>query len=491
MSCVGADEMRAIEQTAFDRGVDPGELMDRAGEGIAARLIHHFPDPGTAVAYLGKGNNSGDALVALDLLRRTGWQIAVRASHPETEWSTLSRQRIRRLGISPHDQVPAHPSRPLLLLDGLLGIGARGPLREPLTGLAEEMTDLRKNHGAIVAAMDLPSGLDADSGELHSGGVVADLTLTVGIPKRGLLTDLAANTTGRLFLIPLEDLPIPDQPGLQLATPDTFPGLLRPRPHDWHKGNAGRVSILAGSPGMSGAATLAATAALRAGAGLVTLHLDSRTPSTTPPEVMVRRSDDAMNEAFSFRADALVVGPGLGQADEGDLPRLVNHLIANEHPAALDADALNWIAATNRLDLLRPQYLITPHPGEFARLAPDLAGLPRDDAAARFVERHPCTLLLKGTHTLVASPGEPVRINPTGHSGMASGGQGDVLSGVCGALLAAGNSPVDAAMLGAWLCGRAAERAITHGKQSPESMAASDTIDHLGGAFTDWREKLR
>ena len=295
--------MRTIEEAAFKRGVDPGELMDRAGEGIAARLLDHFPQPGTAIAYLGKGNNAGDALVALEILHRAGWQIALRCSHPEIDWTTLSHQRLRRLSIAPRE-IPAYSPRPLLLLDGLLGIGAKGALREPLVTLANEMNELRQNHGAIIAAMDLPSGLDADSGELHPGGVIADLTLTVGIPKTGLLTDRAANATGRLFLIPLADLPIPDRPGLRLITPDTIPGLLHPRPHDFHKGNAGRVAILAGSHGMSGAAALASTAALHAGAGLVTLYLDPDTLITTPPEIMVKGSAERFQEAFSSRADA-------------------------------------------------------------------------------------------------------------------------------------------------------------------------------------------
>ncbi|MGB6222971.1 MAG: NAD(P)H-hydrate dehydratase [Haloferula sp.] len=490
MSCVGVEEMRAIENAAFKRGVDPGELMDRAGEGIAARLLDHFPHPGTAIAYLGKGNNAGDALVALAILRQAGWQISLRSCYPEHEWSTLSRQRLRRLGLTPSD-LPTHPAHPLLLLDGLLGIGARGPLREPLASLATEMTELRQRRGALIAAMDLPSGLDADSGESQPGAVVADLTLTVGIPKQGLLTDAATNATGRLFLIPLKDLPLPDRPGIQLFSPDTFGGLLPPRPHDFHKGNAGRVAILAGSPGMSGAASLASTAALRAGAGLVTLYLHPDTKVSTPPEIMVKSHPESVDGAFSSRADARVIGPGLGNSSSAVQSRLLDRLATDETPAVLDADALNWIASASRQDLLHPQYLITPHPGEFARLAPDLADLPRPEAAARFVERHPCTLLLKGSHTLIAAPGESIRFNPTGHSGMASGGQGDVLAGVCGALLAAGIRPIDAASLGAWLCGRAAERALTHGHQSPESMTASDTIAQLGGAFDDWRQRRR
>lgn len=489
MSTVTADEMRELENAAFERGVDPGELMDRAAAGIARRLLNHFPAPGTAVAYIGKGNNGGDALVALEHLRAAGWEIAVRASHAIDELGELPADRLRRLGLEPlsHFQ-PTAAARPLLLLDGLLGIGASGSLREPLDGLAAEMAGLRADHGAIVAAIDLPSGLDATTGEPPDNGVTADLTVTVGVPKTGLFADAATDACGRLFLVPLDDLPIPDKPGPRLISPETLPGLLPPRPHSAHKGHAGRVAVIAGSPGMDAAAVLCSQAALRAGAGLVTVHLDPRTRITPPPEVMVHHRDDRFADTAESRADALIIGPGLGDTDR---TALLAFLENDDRPAVLDADALNAISAKNRHDLLRSNHLITPHPGEFARLAPDLKNLPRIEAATRFVERHPCVLLLKGARTIIAAPDRDPHWNPTGHAGMASGGQGDTLAGVCGALLAAGHDPAEAAMLGAWLCGRAAERALTHGGESEQSCTASDTAAHLGGAFTDWRNRRR
>jgi NAD(P)H-hydrate epimerase len=153
----------------------------------------------------------------------------------------------------------------------------------------------------------------------------------------------------------------------------------------------------------------------------------------------------------------------------------------------LDADGLNLLAAAGTTALLESRHLITPHPGEFRRLAPDLAEQDRLDAATAFVARHPCALLLKGARTLVAAPGEATRFNPTGHAGMASGGQGDVLAGVAGAFLAQGLKPADAASLAAWLCGRAAERALEKG---PITIA-SDTLAELGGAMRDWQERRR
>lgn len=253
--------------------------------------------------------------------------------------------------------------------------------------------------------------------------------------------------------------------------------------------------MLAGSPGMSGAAVLAASGALRGGAGLVSLFLSRAAfgglAAAMPAEVMVRVEEDAVDGLFAMAADARVIGPGMGALEEAARQRLLERLEGWGGPLVLDADALNLIAATGRHDLLGPSSLITPHPGEFRRLAPDLADLPRVEAARRFVARHPCTLLLKGARTLVASPDGVVRWNPTGHAGMASGGQGDVLAGLCGALLAAGHAAADAAMLGAWLGGRAGERAISHGGESEESLVAGDVLSHLGRAFADWRERRR
>jgi ADP-dependent NAD(P)H-hydrate dehydratase / NAD(P)H-hydrate epimerase len=488
MSFVTGAAMRSLEEAAFRRGVTAEHLMDLAGVGIARRLLAQFPQPGLAVGYVGKGNNGGDALVALRHLREAGWEIALRAAWPETEWGVLPRRKLRELGLSPVERIPERAGGPLLLLDGLLGIGAKGGLREPLLGSAREMAELREHQGAIIAAMDLPSGLDADSGGGES--VTADLTLTVAAPKRGMASENGVRRCGRVILVPLEDLPLPAEGDLKFFCPEAFPGLLPPRAHDFHKGDSGRVGILAGSPGMTGAAVLCASSALHAGAGLVGVHVEENylphLGAAMPPEAMVRVSTDPVKEAFEAGHDALVIGPGLGNAGKGYQAALLVRL-TEEIPAVIDADALNWIAAEDRLDLLREWHVITPHPGEFKRLVPDLAGLDRQEAVKAFGERYPCTLLLKGARTLVAKAGEAARFNPTGHAGMASGGQGDVLSGVIGTLLAQGLKGPDAAALAAWLCGRAAERCLGDG---PVCLA-SGTVRELGGSLRDWGEKKR
>ncbi|BCU76759.1 NAD(P)H-hydrate dehydratase [Luteolibacter sp. LG18] len=491
MGVVTADEMRALEEAAFQRGTTASVLMIEAGRGLGHAVARFFPEPGTAIACLGKGHNAGDALVALGVLRDAGWKIAIRAAWPQSEWAELTRAMLAALGEvewldGPPD--PAAARLPLILLDGLLGIGARGGPRGGLAPLAEEMRALRQAAGGRIVAVDLPSGVDADTGEIHPGAVVADLTLTIGVPKRGLLMGRAADAVGALGLVPVAELPVPAGGDMAMISPFTLAGALSPRPFDFHKGRAGRVGILAGSAAYSGAAVLAATGALRGGAGLVTLHVPEEAHAAIaakcPPEVMVRALRDP-RELLDFRYDSLVVGPGLGGVEAGLVRRL---LMDSPVPVVIDADALNAIAGD--FPELPAHHVLTPHPGEFRRLAPDLADLPREEAARAFADRHAPVLLLKGARTLVTAAGEPLWCNSTGSPGMASGGQGDALSGVIGALLAGGLAPLEAAACGAWLCGRGSERAIAAGA-SEESLLASDTLAHLGGAFRDWRERGR
>lgn len=497
MGAVTADEMRQIEEVAFRAGATPAGLMETAGRRLGQALVRFYPVPGTAVAYLGKGHNAGDALIALRELRAAGWRIAVRAAFPEVEWASLTRAVFRDLGEvqvlgQPIDGVET--KRPLLLLDGLVGIGSRGPLRGPLADLASEMNALRDSCGARIVAVDLPSGLDPDSGEILSGAVLADVTFTVGVPKRGVLDSRAVNAVGAIALVPLTELPVPDGGDFGLISPQTFPATSGPRPFEFHKGLAGRVGILAGSSTYRGAAILAATGALRGGAGLVTLHVPQeivdRVSVGCPPEVIVR-GYGSIEELLELSCDAWVAGPGLGPLDPKATRALLQLLERGTIPCVVDADALNAVAQAGSAARLPSTHVITPHPGEFRRLAPDLEGTARESAARVFADRTSPVLVLKGARTLVTAAGQTLWCNSTGTPGMACGGQGDVLSGVIGALLAAGSAPIEAAARGAWLCGRASEIALSTRAQSEESLLPQDTLAHLGAAFLDWREKGR
>jgi NAD(P)H-hydrate epimerase len=499
MTAVTVAEMRSLEEAALRDGWSEEQLLETAGENLAHAIARFFPTPGTIVGYLGKGHNAGDALVALRFLRdRYHWQVALRGAFPEEKWSPLTRVKFYELGSAEIlKTLPAWQSSPrsLVLLDGLLGIGAKGALREPLLALSREMAWLRENAGAKVAAIDLPSGVDPDRGEIFAGAVTADVTFMIAAAKRGLLFEHAADATGALAVVPVDSLkPTGGGGDFNLISPYTLDIGKAPRPFSFHKGQAGRVGILAGSAAFSGAAVLAATGALRGGAGLVTIHTPADAVATVaakcPPEIIVRSCADP-REILDLRYDSLVIGCGLHVEDETFRANILKLIAATELPAVIDAEALNLLSSSSDLSILKSNHLLTPHPGEFQRLAPDLKDQPREVAARTFADRTAATLLLKGSRTLVTRSGGPSRINSTGNPGMATGGQGDLLSGVIGALLAIGHPPVDAASLGAWLCGRSAERALLDPDLSPETLRATDVLDHLGGAFRDWKEQGR
>lgn len=498
MGAVTIEGMLAAEKRAIAAGWTEEALLDLAGQRLGRAIGRFFPLRGTAIGYLGKGHNAGDTLVALGVLRdEFGWRIEVRMGFPLEECAPLVRKKWQELGVTqPLDDPP--PWRdlplPLLLLDGLLGSGAKGALRAPLVSLGKEMAELRNLSGARIAAVDLPSGIDADLGTVFENGVTADATFMIANAKRGLLLGHAANTAGNLVLVPVEPLSSEDAGDLELIAPQIMTVGKSPRPFDFHKGTAGKVGIVAGSRTYTGAAVLAAMGALRAGAGLITLMVPENAAalisSKCPPEIMIRGIDsfhDLRPEGF----DSLVLGCGLGELEEREALALLDLIRHVTVPTVVDADAVNLIANHGALEILQTHHVLTPHPGEFRRLAPDLAELPREAAARGFVSRYPSTLLLKGARTIIARRNSALWINSTGSPGMATGGQGDLLSGVIGALLAIGHPPHEAAALGAWLCGRAAEIAIHQDEQSEESLTPSDVAARLGRAFLDWQRSAR
>ena len=494
MRAVNVMEMRMIERNAIDAGITEADLMESAGQALGHAIARCFPSPGSVIGYLGKGHNAGDTLIALRILRNHyGWTIHLRPAFPCDQCAPLTISSWRALGNGQatlsNGEIPTR--NPLILLDGLLGIGTTGPLREPLVSLAREMADLRNHHGASIASIDLPSGVDPDTGEIHLHAVVADHTFTVAAPKVGLLTARAASATGAISMVPVAALPCPSHGETELICPQACAFGKSPRPFDFHKGNAGRVAIFAGSTRYAGAAILTALGAIRGGAGLVTLHApsgacDAIAPRLPPEAMLVPCNDPKL--LLETNADALVIGPGLGIPNNSFQHSLRILLETATCPTVIDADALNFLASTNPPLTLHPHHLLTPHPGEFARLAPDLSHLNRESAARAFAERHPATLLLKGCRTLIARHGSPLRVNSTGTPEMSNGGQGDLLAGLLGALLASGLSTFDAASLGAWLCGRAAE---IHCSKHGGPCTATDTANSLGLARRDWQQGNR
>jgi NAD(P)H-hydrate epimerase len=486
-----AQEVKKIEADAFARGESAELLMEQAGLQVAEAVEQFFPQPGNAVVYFGKGHNGGDALVAARHLAEKGWRIEPHAAFPSGNCAELTQKKLREFQLVPLNTTGRSEEklRPLVILDGLLGISANGGLRDPIRAATREINRIRRESYAHVFAIDLPTGLDGDTGAADPDCVVADFTLTIGFAKTGLVADGAANFTGRLAVLPLPELRTEKISEGDTATPQNLAPFLPRRNSDSHKSNYGRVGIVAGSVGTTGAALMSSEAALRAGSGLITLFVTRDiypiVAAASTPEIMVRPVD-SFDEIPLEKLDVLAVGPGLGRARNAEILRLVERA---PQPMVVDADALN--AVSTNIELLKncagPR-LLTPHPGEMARLF-STAGKSRVEIVKAFTEKFPVTLLLKGARTLVGEKNRPLSYNTTGNPGMASGGMGDVLTGICTALLGQGLSPFDAARLGAWLHGRAAEIAIFNGGRSEESLSATDLFGTLGTAFKQLRAR--
>ena len=492
-------QMLDTEEAAFARGVTAGALMETAGSGIAAAFLQFYPHPGHAVLYLGKGNNAGDALVAARYQLASGWSVHARLSCEPAEFKPLpaglwQELKDRITVFCGPSEVEALRGR-VVLIDGLVGIGSQGVLRGKLAELVVEMNGLRQTRHASVVALDLPSGLNPVSGEAFEPCVEADITITVAHVKTALLEDAATPWVGRLATVPVPELGCAegDTDAVALTSRVLLPGM-RARNFDTHKGQMGRVGVIAGSKGYLGAAELCATAALRGGAGLVTIYVKEEIypviATRMPSEIMVKMVED-YREVLDEPADVLAVGPGLGRASEEEILAIVSQA---EKPLVLDADALN-ILARHGFDCLRAgkaPRLLTPHPGEMARLAermPEWKRLTRAETVRAFGKTFPmATLLLKGARTVIGAAGRPVAFNTTGHPGMATGGMGDVLTGICSALIAGGATAYDAACIGSWINGRAAEIAISSEAVSAESLSAGVVLDYLGHAFHDLRQ---
>jgi hydroxyethylthiazole kinase-like uncharacterized protein yjeF len=499
---VSRAEMAALEKAIFASGSDAEALMESVGQAMARTLWLEWKEARrpSVVAYVGRSHNGGDALVVARALHDAGARVTVRLAHDRSDLAPLTAKMLERVSMAvPRERIasPASSHASLetcdILLDGLLGLNATGALR-PAERMACQEINARRKASAVgrVVAVDLSSGLDADTGEADADAVRADLTLTVGFAKRGLVADSATNFVGRLAIIRLPEfertaaqLDLLDSNHDSAADSFTLARLLPPRDFDSHKGLFGRVGIFAGSEGFTGAAVLAVLGALRGGAGLATLFVRraiySIVANSAPPEAMVTPIDRP-TDVLAAKIDVLAMGPGLGRADADEVCELITRFAG---PAVVDADALNLVAAQNDssslLNHAAGPRLLTPHPGEMERLFPG-AGRARAETARAFAKSHPrSTLLLKGARTVIAQHDRPLSYNTTGAPGMATGGMGDVLTGVTAALLGQKLAPYDAARLGAWLCGRAAELALAQG-ESDTSLLPTDVISHLGPA---------
>jgi NAD(P)H-hydrate epimerase len=511
-----ADEMRRLDARAVATlGIPGAVLMENAGRG-AADAVGEFLGPAKRGARVeivcGKGGNAGDGFVVARWLHRAGMRPAVWLTVPAGEIrgdAALKLRDLRRAGIRPRlvgdaTRLAPHFARADVIVDALLGTGARGAP----TGPTARVIDLINASGRPVVALDIPSGASADGESTPGNAIRATLTVTFAGLKRGLVTGPGVALAGRVRVI---SIGIPEtEVGRGITTfllesTDIAP-LFSDRPRDAHKGTYGHVLVVGGSRGKTGAPALAARAAMRMGAGLVTVG----TPVSQQPIVATMLLEamseplaetaartialDAVDEVFALAAarDAVALGPGLGleSATQEAARRLVRDL---PHPMVVDADALSALAG--HLDDLRAgrgPRCVTPHPGEMARmLAVTVAEVQRDRiASARdFAQTHGVHLVLKGATSVIGDPDGRIYLNPTGNPGMASGGMGDVLTGMVGALLARRVEAGACLRAAVYLHGLAGDLAATALGQ--ESLVAGDVIDALPQAFAALRGAQR
>lgn len=485
MSLHSAEQVRALDAQLIAAGTPGFELMQRAAHAAWRALRRRWPDTGEITVLAGRGNNAGDGYLIAALAQRAGWRVRVLAVGDPAALSGDAAQACAEARRAAVEILPWSECAPLagVVVDALLGTGLSGAVREPYAQAIRML-----NQSALpVLAVDIPSGLHADTGARLGVAVRADLTMTFIALKLGLLTGVGPELCGELQFDDLQGDAqlLADAPCEALRLDPANLPRLAARSALAHKGQFGHLLVVGGDLGMGGAALLCADSALRAGAGMVSLATRAEHVAAAlvrRPEIMCAAVASA-NQLLALieRADVCVVGPGLGQ---GAWSRsLLSGVCAFDAPQVWDADALNLLAA-GRVTSPR-QGVLTPHPGEAARLlGVDTAEVQADRAAAAraLAQRFGLVVVLKGAGSLIAAPDGRLALCDRGHPAMAGAGLGDVLAGLVGALLAQGMTAYDAACLAVWLHARAGEMLAAQGR----GLAAGD----LSGAIRQLLEEL-
>jgi NAD(P)H-hydrate epimerase len=521
MKIVTAAQMKALDEKMIrDHAIGALALMEKAGSGVAdviLTLLEQNQWLPKVIFFAGKGNNAGDAFVAARLLEGKGVKTQTFLLSSLDEVKGEAKENLKKLKSAGGHLTEVKSGKNLaellsnvedvpIVVDGIVGTGSKGRLQ----GLFAEAADLMnsKNFLATVA-IDIPSGLDLDEGYAGGTAVQADHTVTLGLPKRGLVSQKGLEWTGTLHVI---DLGIPD---VLIKETDCHEFLLFPknlslplkRKRLSHKGTYGHLLILGGSLGLTGAPSLAALAALRSGAGLVTvgipeslnsiLEVKLTEPMTLPlpeaqPGFMGLKALDRILE-FLKRSNALVIGPGLGTHEE--TAQLVQQLVQRvEIPMVIDADGLNVLAHdVSFLKKAKAPIILTPHPGEMGRLigqSSEEVQSHRWEVARMMAKEFNVITILKGAGTVVVAPEGSLFINVTGHPGMATGGMGDLLSGMLGGLIAQGMDPLESAKLGVYLHGACGDE-VSSQLGFEQGLLASDLLGFIPRKLKEIRRLKR
>ena len=473
--------IRGLDRLAIEFGISEYEMMCRAGESAFKALMARWPGTRGITVCCGNGNNGGDGLVVARLAHENGLKVTIYLVGGSHQLKGAATQAAKMCKAA-HLPVLPFPD-PLYLkgnviVDALLGSGLQGKVKSPYEHLILGINQAEQP----VLALDVPSGINVDSGGIEGSAVRADLTVTFIAPKRGLYTDQAPAYCGELIV---DHLGLPKSFFRSIATNTRllewrhiFP-LLPKRARDAHKGRYGHVLVIGGDYGMGGAVRIAAEAAARVGAGLVSV---ATRPEHVPivsgprPELMCHQVavvDDL--ETLLAKATVIVIGPGLGKSDWAK--SLLKKVLDTDLPKVLDADGLNLLA---EIPMQRNDWILTPHPGEAARLLDvSCSEVQRDrfHAIQILQEKYRGILVLKGVGTLIKSQSDFYDVCPAGNPGMASGGMGDILSGIIGGLVAQNLSLESAAKAGVFIHSIAADRAAEEGGE--RGLLASDLFPYL------------
>ena len=498
MKVISAKEMARIEHIAYQEGASEVEFMRQAGYNIALAVQdyvtkHHLPKK--VMLLCGKGNNGGDAYVAGSHLLISGYEVEALQLAPLAECSPLCRENaeiFRDEGGILKIYNPTHEcasSKEGVILDGIFGTGFHGALKEPYASVVKKAN----SSGLPILAIDIPSGVNGDTGQVEGEAVKATLTLFLELPKTGFFLQDAWNYVGKLqyvtFGLPSKYI-LQAQPDFSMITQEMVQKLLPPIVRNRHKYQRGYVIGVSGSPGMPGAALLSSLSSLRGGAGIMRLMYPQEMEHelvSSAYEVIKESYDynkpDALLEIMS-KGSALYIGPGMGRSTE--TKNLLKNIIPRiTKPSVIDGDALTIIAEENIA--LPSNAVLTPHKGELLRLLKIENSPPLDKAflelCQNYAEKNNVTLLLKGAPTFIFHPGEKPLVCPRGDPGMATAGSGDVLTGLIAALLAQGLGCHQAAILGVYLHAVAGEYAAI--EKTSYAMIASDIIAHFSDAIKE------
>ena len=505
---VSGAQMGQIDRYAIEElGIAGVVLMEQAGRRVTEEILAAAPDLERVVVLAGTGNNGGDGFVISRLLIEHGIEVQtflVGTTADITGDAEVNLNILEKLGHQVGEITTAAEVETLksklqqadMIVDALLGTGIKGQLR----GLFPNLIDIVNEVETAVTAVDIPSGVEADSGVVREMAVQAQQTVTFALPKLGLLLYPGHKFVGQLKIV---DIGIPQQAIAEqeiktnLITADLAVRLLPLRDDNSHKGSYGKLLLVTGSTGMTGAAVLAARASLKMGAGLVTVGVPSSLNS-----ILENKLIEAMTYPLSETADGtldigaleeiktlissrdvLAIGPGLSTKVEA--AKVVNDLLANiAKPMVIDADGINNLDDLNVLKNRTNPTILTPHPGEMSRLIDksiEEIEANRIQVARDFASEYGVVLVLKGSRTVVAAPGGAVYLNYSGNSALATGGSGDVLTGLITSLVGQGLTPADASVLAVYLHGLAAE--IGSAELTKYSLVPSDVINYLPQAI--------